>query len=377
MGPELLTTEEMYRADALAAAAGVPSLDLMERAGRAVAEEIVRRFGARPVLVLCGPGNNGGDGFVVARYLRRWGWPLRLALLGPRDALSGDAATMAARWTGAVEQGVDVTGAGLIVDALFGAGLSRPVPEEIVRAVSAAGVPVVSVDVPSGLDGTTGAARGAAIRADVTVTFFRKKPGHLLMPGRDLCGELVVADIGLPAAVLAEIEPKQRENAAPHLPRAAAQGHKYGRGHALVVSGGPLNTGASRLAAEAALRSGAGLVTLSGRADALAVHAAQVSAIMLSDAELASLLADRRRNAVCIGPAAGRGAETRSNVETVLMSGAAAVLDADALTAFEEEAERLFRLVAMVPGRPVVMTPHDGEFSRLFKGLYEEFELEA
>ena len=374
MGPELLTTEEMYRADALAVAAGVPSLALMERAGRAVAEEIVRRFGARPVLVLCGPGNNGGDGFVVARYLRRWGWPLRLALLGPRDALTGDAATMAARWTGAVEQGVDVTGAGLIVDALFGAGLSRPVPEEIVRAVSAAGVPVVSVDVPSGLDGTTGAARGAAIRADVTVTFFRKKPGHLLMPGRDLCGELVVADIGLPAAVLAEIEPKQRENAAPHLPRAAAQGHKYGRGHALVVSGGPLNTGASRLAAEAALRSGAGLVTLSGRADALAVHAAQVSAIMLSDAELASLLADRRRNAVCIGPAAGCGAETRSNVETVLMSGAAAVLDADALTAFEEEAERLFRLVAMVPGRPVVMTPHDGEFSRLFKGLYEEVD---
>ena len=180
-----------------------------------------------------------------------------------------------------------MTGAGLIVDALFGAGLSRPVPEEIVRAVSAAGVPVVSVDVPSGLDGTTGAARGAAIRADVTVTFFRKKPGHLLMPGRDLCGELVVADIGLPSAVLAEIEPKQRENAAPHLPRATAQGHKYGRGHALVVSGGPLNTGASRLAAEAALRSGAGLVTFSGRADALAVHAAQVSAIMLSDAELA------------------------------------------------------------------------------------------
>jgi NAD(P)H-hydrate epimerase len=194
----------------------------MERAGRAVTEEIVRRFGARPVLVLCGPGNNGGDGFVVARYLRRWGWPVRLALLGPRDALKGDAATMAARWTGAVEQGVDVTGAGLIVDALFGAGLSRPVPEEIVRAVSTAGVPVVSIDVPSGLDGTTGAARGAAIRADVTVTFFRKKPGHLLMPGRDLCGELVVADIGLPPDVLAEIEPKQRENAAPQLPRRAA-----------------------------------------------------------------------------------------------------------------------------------------------------------
>ena len=371
MGPELLTTDEMYRADALAVAAGVTSLELMERAGRAAAEEIVRRFGARPVLVLCGPGNNGGDGFVVARYLRRWGWPVRLALLGAREALKGDAAAMAARWTGAIAQGVDVEGAALVVDALFGAGLSRPIPAEIVQAVTGAGVPVVSIDVPSGLDGTTGEVRGAALRADVTVTFFRKKPGHLLMPGRDLCGELVVADIGIPPAVLKEIEPKQRENVAPQLPRAVAQGHKYGRGHALVVSGGPLNTGASRLAAEAALRTGAGLVTINGDDDALAVHAAQVSAIMLSDAELASLLADRRRNAVCIGPAAGRGAETRSKVETVLMSGAAAVLDADALTAFEEEAERLFRLVAIVPGRPVVMTPHDGEFSRLFKGLYE------
>jgi hydroxyethylthiazole kinase-like uncharacterized protein yjeF len=372
MAFEILTTAEMYRADALTAASGIPTQTLMESAGRAVATEIVRRYGARPVLVLCGRGNNGGDGFVVARLLQRWGWPVRLALLADRAALAGDAAAMAARWTGPIEDRIDTAGIGLIVDALYGAGLSRDFSPDIAAAVNGTGLPVVAIDVPSGLDGDTGRPRGGCIQAALTVTFFRKKPGHLLMPGRSLCGEVAVADIGIPGSVLAAIAPRQRENAPPVLPPLAEGGHKYGRGHAVVVSGGPLNTGAARLAARAALRSGAGLVTLNGSPEALAVHATQVSAIMLSDADLAALLADRRRNAACIGPAAGRTAETRDNVETVLISGAAAVLDADALTAFEDEAERLFRLVAMVPSRAVVMTPHDGEFARLFKGLYAD-----
>lgn len=202
MTHELLTPAEMYRADALAVKAGVPSLVLMENAGRAVADEIVRRFGARPTLVLCGPGNNGGDGFVVARYLKRWGWPVRLAMLGDRASLKGDAAAMADRWDGAVEQGIRLDGARLIVDALFGAGLSKDFPSDIAGAINGAGVPVVAIDVPSGLDGLTGLPRGASIRADVTVTFFRKKPGHVLMPGRALCGEVVVADIGIPDSTL-------------------------------------------------------------------------------------------------------------------------------------------------------------------------------
>ena len=374
MTHELLTPDEMYRADALAAAAGVPSLVLMENAGRAVAGEIARRFGARPTLILCGPGNNGGDGFVVARILKRWGWPVRLALLGERQALRGDAAAMADRWDGPVEQGVVIGTARLIVDALFGAGLSKDFPAEIAAAINLAGVPVVAVDVPSGLDGLTGRPRGASVQADVTVTFFRRKPGHVLMPGRELCGEVAVADIGIPEAVLQEIRPSAWTNEDIRRPRPATAGHKYGRGHAVVVSGGPLNTGASRLAAQAALRSGAGLVTLSGGREALAVHAAHVTAVMLSDADLATLLSDRRKNAVCIGPAAGVGEETRNQVDAALMSGAAAVLDADALTSFsdDEERGRLFRLVGMVPGRPVVMTPHAGEFARLFSGLGEE-----
>jgi NAD(P)H-hydrate epimerase len=366
MSHEILTPDEMYRADALAAAAGVPTLTLMDNAGRGVAEEIIRRFGARPTLVLCGPGNNGGDGFVVARYLKAWGWPVRLALMGNAAQLKGDAALMAARWDGPVEQGVSIGGAELIVDALFGAGLSRDFTQDLADAVNGSGCPVVAVDVPSGLDGLTGQPRGAAILADVTVTFFRLKPGHLLMPGREFCGELVVADIGIPLKVLDEIQPTAVVNADILLPDLDPGGHKYGRGHAVVVSGGPLHSGAARLAARAALSSGAGLVTLSGSPAALAVHAAQVSAIMLSDADLSVLLSDRRKNAVLIGPAAGVGVDTRDKVETVLMSGAAAVLDADALTSFAAERERLFRLIGLVEGRPVVMTPHEGEFRRIF-----------
>jgi ADP-dependent NAD(P)H-hydrate dehydratase / NAD(P)H-hydrate epimerase len=374
MTHELLTPDEMYRADALAAAAGVASLTLMEAAGRAVADEIVRRYGARPVLVLCGPGNNGGDGFVAARCLATWGWPVRLALLGDRAALKGDAAAVAARWDGPVEAMGAIAGAGLIVDALFGAGLSKDFPATLADAINGAGCPVVAVDVPSGLDGLTGQPRGASVKADVTVTFFRRKPGHVLLPGRMLCGEVVVADIGIPESVLQEIRPRDSINCEIRLPELSAAGHKYSRGHAVVVSGGPLHTGASRLAAEAALRSGAGLVTISGAPDALAVHATQVSAIMLSDMDLAALLSDKRKNAVCIGPAAGVGVDTRDRVETVLMSGAAAVLDADALSSFAEENERLFRLVELGEGRPVVMTPHAGEFGRIFKGLGAEGE---
>ncbi len=371
MPHSILSPAEMYRADALAMAAGVPSLQLMENAGRAVAEEIVRRYGARAVLVACGPGNNGGDGFVVARYLKRWGWPVRVALLGERAALKGDAAAMAGRWDGPVEPSVAPGGALLIVDALFGAGLARDFPAELAEAINGAGVPVVAIDVPSGLDGGTGQMRGYSVRADVTVTFFRKKPGHVLLPGRMLCGETVVADIGIPESVLGEIDPRLHENAAPLLPEASMDGHKYRRGHAVVVSGGPLATGASRLAARAALGVGAGLVTIWGAAEALAVHAAQVSAIMLSAESLDALLADRRKNAVCIGPGAGVGEATRARVLAVLASGAASVLDADALTSFAGDPNELFATIA---GRTVVLTPHEGEFSRLFSDLGEGSE---
>ena len=366
---ELLTPAEMYRADALAVAAGVPSLTLMENAGRAVAEEIVRRYGARKTLVLCGPGNNGGAGFVCARYLTKWGWPVRVALYGDRTALKGDAAAMAAKWDGEVETAIEIGDAGLIVDAMFGAGLSKDFPEAVSNRMSEGHLPIVAIDVPSGLDGDSGEVRGFCSAAALSVTFFRKKPGHVLMPGRALCGDVVVADIGISETVLPDINPACFENAAPLQRVPEAQGHKYSRGHAVIVSGGPLNTGAARLAAQAAAKVGAGLVTLNGSREALAVHAAHVTAIMLSETELGEVLADKRKNAVCIGPAAGVGLRTRGAVEVCLRSGAAVVLDADALTSFADDPPTLFGLIAERSERPVVMTPHDGEFSRLFEDL--------
>jgi len=376
MPHELLTPAEMSRADRLAAAAGIPSLVLMENAGRAVTREILRRYARRPVLVLCGPGNNGGDGFVVARQLRDAGWPVRVALFGARDKLKGDAAVNAGRWGDTVTP--DVAPGDLVVDALFGAGLDRDIAWQKFMAIGKlrdAGCPVVSIDIPSGIDGASGAVRGVAVEAELTVTFFRRKPGHLLLPGRMHCGEVVLADIGIPSRVLAEIGPRTWENGPDlwSIPAVPPDAHKYSRGHCIVVSGAALHTGAARLSALAALRSGAGAVTLAGTREALMVHAEQVSAVMLAEAgdaaALARLLPALKPGAVVIGPAAGVEPETRDKVRAVLDLAPAAVLDADALTVFKDAPETLFSLIAARPGRPVILTPHEGEFARLFGDL--------
>lgn len=372
---ELLTPAEMSRADRLAEASGIPSLTLMENAGRAVTDEILRRYGKRPALVLCGPGNNGGDGFVVARQLRDAGWQVRVALAGDRGRLKGDAAVNATRWGGNVPPRFDDVG--LVVDALLGAGLDRDVTGELadlIEAVNESRLPVVAIDVPSGIDGGSGAIRGAAIRADLTVTFFRKKPGHLLTPGRDLCGEIVLADIGIPTGVLADIRPATFANG-PHLwhvPLPGPDAHKYSRGHCVVISGPALQTGATRLSATAALRAGAGAVTLVGERDALLVHAAHVSAIMLKEAatpaDLVRLLPTLKLGSIVIGPAAGIGPDTRAKVALAL-DHAPCVLDADAMTAFKDDPETLFSLIKLESDRPVILTPHEGEFERLFGQL--------
>jgi hydroxyethylthiazole kinase-like uncharacterized protein yjeF len=387
---ELLTSEEMYAADRAAVAAGVESLRLMENAGAAVAREIAQRWPrAGTAAIVCGPGNNGGDGFVAARHLAERGYAVRLGLLGDQARLSGDAAAMAERWQGEVEP-LDarlLDGADLIVDAMFGAGLTRAIegePAALLAAADANPAPLIAIDVPSGVDGTSGQVLGTAPRAALTVTFFRKKPGHVLAPGRFLCGEVVLVDIGIPETALEAIAPAAWENG-PALwrqtfPFARPEGHKYSRGHAVVVSGGIAATGAARLAARGALRAGAGLVTVASPGDALAVNAARLTAIMVARCEgaekLAEILADPRKNAVLIGPGNGVGEATRERVLAALASPAAVVLDADALTSFTEDPGPLF---AAIKGRDaaVVMTPHEGEFARLFNGLGEGSRLEA
>ena len=382
----LLTVAEMSRADRLAIEAGTPGVDLMAAAGSAVAEALQRRFVPGPVTVLCGPGNNGGDGFVAARLLHESGWPVRLALLGDRRSLKGDAAAHAEKWTGAVEplSAASLDGASVVIDALFGAGLSRPLEGaalDAVRAINRRGITCVAVDVPSGLSGDTGQVLGepdAAPRSAVTVTFFRKKPGHLLVPGRLLCGEVVVADIGILPAVLDTISPRCQANGPAlwrdRFPWPRPEGHKYSRGHAVVVGGGVM-TGAGRLAARAAHRMGAGLVSVAAPSSAIAIYAAASDALIMAPcddaAAFAALIEDRRKNAVLLGPGNGADTATRMRVLAALSAGKACVLDADALTVFADDAGHLCRAIRRRPDMRVVLTPHEGEFARLFSALAE------
>ena len=374
---ELLTNTEMSEADRRTVASGIAGKILMENAGGAVAEAVMARNppGSK-VAVVAGTGNNGGDGFVAARHLHRAGYRVTAHLIGRRDAVRGDAAEAARQWQEPIATGApDLAGVHVIIDALFGAGLDRPVAGDALAAIVAmneAGVPVIAVDLPSGINGTTGAVLGGAVNASLTVTFFRKKPGHLLLPGRNHCGQVQVAQIGIPAEVLSVVRPATWENSpalwGDKFPVPTAQGHKYSRGHAVVVSGDRTHTGAARLAAMAALRGGAGLVTLATPREALDINATASLAVMVrpvdAAAEFEAMLSDPRFNAVAIGPGAGVGEHTREMTLTALADQRSVVLDADALTSFVDHAEPLFE--ALNQNRHAILTPHSGEFHRLF-----------
>ncbi|MCI5045169.1 MAG: NAD(P)H-hydrate dehydratase, partial [Aquisalinus sp.] len=378
---ELLTTEEMAQADTLTIAAGTAGYDLMKTAGQAVADFMRQRWAARPVLVLCGPGNNGGDGYVIARLLHEADWSVQLTSITDTASLKGDAALAAADWHGKVvaPANIDWTTPAIIVDALFGAGLSRElegVAAEIVARVNASGLPVIAVDVPSGLDGNTGKSAGSCVNAQHTVTFFRGKPGHYLHPGKARCGDVHVKDIGIPAEVLGDIEsgtfinvPALWQNC---FPKPDHEAHKYARGAAYVLSGGPFESGAARLGAVAALRSGAGIVKLLCPAAALQVNACHLTEVMQQRADtvedIGAALSDARVTAVLAGPGMGASETTRAKVLEVLQAKACVVLDADALTSFDENPDVLFSALRADD----VLTPHPGEFSRLFGDLLEK-----
>ena len=384
----LLTPEEMARADKLTIEGGVPGIDLMNKAGAAVADRVRALVpDGGKVLVLCGPGNNGGDGFVAARLLGSSGYQVNVWLLKDPSGLKGDAqlayqAMQLPFHLIEIDEEDEIAAllvkcsADVAIDALFGAGLDRPLTgraRALVHALNASGIPVVAVDLPSGVNGGTGKVLDTAVKAAATVTFFRKKPGHLLYPGRGLCGPVTVGDIGISPAVLEPIGARAFDNG-PALwlnqwPVPVEEGHKYGRGHAVVFSGPMSATGAARLSARAALRAGAGLVTLAAPPDAMMVNASHLTAVMLRKCDgaegIAGLLEDKRLNAVVIGPGYGLGGRTRDSVAAVLKEGRAVVLDADALTSFEDDPDALFNLIRAASG-PVILTPHEGEFARLF-----------
>ncbi len=423
---ELLTAAQMRAIEQAAIASGqVTGLELMERAGRGVVDAIFREWpelteqspgsdaGRRRAVVLCGPGNNGGDGFVVARLLKQAGWEVAVYLYGDAGKLPPDARVNYERW-GNAEPLTDaamaaVSGASLMVDALFGTGLSRPpdglgrMLRELCDCVDAGGglpladrlrqnkPPVVAVDVPTGLcadsgrplqdDGTdVGAIRrggpAAMAAADLTVTFHRTKLGHYLDQGPRHCGRLAIVDIGL------NNNAKQQNEAArlvqSHAGVSKWQGHKYSHGHALILSGGVGKGGAARLAARGTLRVGAGAVTVGCPPAALIENAAQLNAIMLRKVkgadDLAEVLADKRINALCLGPGLGTGEREAALVAAALGGDEPrpTVLDADALTLLAGDAA----LFGALHDR-CILTPHAGEFARLFPDIAAKLDAPA
>ena len=385
MTGELLSPGQMAHCDALTVAAGTPGTVLMERAGKAIADHALGMLapGAK-VLVLAGPGNNGGDGYVAARLLVKSGVAVELVCLLDPVGLRADAKSAFKAWGGKVRlaQSLLVDGeialpaSDLVIDALFGAGLARPLEglaADLVRTINASGIPVLAVDLPSGLDGLTGKAGGPAIQASSTVTFHALKPAHVLYPGRLVCGRVELADIGIldeaieTAGYTARLTGSWLWRQARRSP--GAQGHKYDRGHALICAGPPEKAGAGFLAAGAALRAGAGLVTLAAPATTLGGSIGQYPALMRTRCDnagdLARLLADRRLRSCVLGPGLAPDEATRQMVYAALQSQATLVLDAGALTAFAGMAGRLFEAIH-ARCAPVILTPHGGEFSALF-----------
>ena len=375
----IVTAREMQRTEQTAFAAGLDSFTAMERAGRAVADAILARWRRRPVLVLCGPGNNGGDGYIIAAAFRAAGWPVSVAALAAPSSI--DARRAATGWGSAALEPDDITwpdAGGLIVDALFGIGLTRRLEgtaANLVQRANQSGAPIVSVDIPSGIHADTGAMLGIAIAATLTVTFAWSKPGHVLLPGRTATGELVIADIGLPAAPVPDAVAPVWQNTPAlwrhALPVPRVQDHKYSRGHLLAIGGGVM-TGAVRLAVRAARRGGAGLATILAPAAVVPLYAQdQAGAIVrprTGTAEVADFLKDSRVTAVLIGSGLEPGGETADLLSHVLAARRATVVDGGGLDAWRDIDHDL---TAERAG-PVVLTPHEGEFARLCGDLGDD-----
>lgn len=386
MAYEILTPAEMGEADRLTIAAGPgDGYGLMLNAGHAIARHLLAHHSDIPEFhILCGPGNNGGDGYVIARILVESGASVNVWASGtPKPGTDAARALEDCPVKPRSIDGFEPARGSLVVDALFGAGLDRPVAGKAAAAIARANdahVRRVAVDVPSGLDGSSGQPLGPVLKAACTITFFRKKPGHLLYPGRTLCGDLIVANIGIPDDVLAAIQPGCFENTPnfwqDRLPAPDVDTHKYKRGHVAVFSGGATATGAARLSALAAARSGAGAVTVLSPAEALDVNAAHLTSIMLSRCDhrqdLESFIERRKPSAFVLGPGFGIGDKTRELSLSLLQDQALKlVFDADTITSFQDRPDALFAATQRSSEVRLVLTPHEGEFKRLFPDIVE------
>ena len=370
---EILTSAEMKNAEAAAIAEGISGIELMTSAGTSAAQAITKAFKPCPVLVLCGPGNNGGDGFIVAQQLKNEGWTVRVACLVKRTALKNDAALAAQKWEGDVEglnSNLSVHQTGLIVDAVFGTGFDRALDPELVilfDKIRARKIPVAAIDVPTGINASTGNVDPGALKASLTVTFCRKKMAHVLLPSKGLCGIVTVADIGITDAMVTDTTCFENNPALwlKSLPVLIAESHKYTRGHA-VVYGGEKRTGAACLAAAAAQKIGAGLVTITSPAKAWPVYSSYRASLMVDECndldDFKAILRDVRRNAVLLGPGAGADDKLKQSVEAALSLNKSGVLDADVFSAYQSNPKDLFAKLSP----KFVLTPHEGEFEKLF-----------
>lgn len=389
---ELLTPEQMSLADRITIDTGTrDGFSLMLTAGHAVADVARNMFPPQGLIaILCGPGNNGGDGYIAAQLLTEAGRDVMC--FGTKQPNQGsDAMRALLFYKGEVRRlsALEPTQYVGIIDAIYGAGLSRlvnGVEASVIETVNASDVPVLAVDLPSGVSGESGKVLGVAIKARATVTFFRKKPGHLLQPGRMFCGVLHVADIGILDTVLEEITPNTFENALElwrdQLPALSINAHKYSRGHAVVFSGPAHSTGAARLSAMAAARSGAGAVTLLSPPDALATNAAHLTSIMVRETrsikDVETFIIDRKVAACVLGPGYGSPSFARDHALMLLSpensratSFNGLVMDADGITAFDDKPEQLFN-AKRNGSTALVLTPHEGEFRRLFPDIAAE-----
>ena len=375
---EILNNSQIQAIEEISIKQGISGFQLMENAGKAVAQEVITLLEGRTALVLCGPGNNGGDGYVTARILKNNGIPVRVASLRDPNTLTNDAAKHFALWGGHAEHAGNISIQKenlLIIDALFGSGLTRPLTNEVLKisqTIAQNNLDCIAIDIPSGVNGNTGNILGGAIKASKTITFSRPKPGHFLYPGRSFCGKVLVKDIGISDKNIDKIapqlfinKPKLWQKNAKFLHRHWTD-HKYTRGHATVISGKKM-PGAARLAAQAARRIGAGLVTITCPPDNFATLSAGEPGTLIKSAptqkQLMKILNDRRQNAILVGPGTGLTKKTNAIVLQVLaMQNKTIVLDADALSIFEKNPNTLFSAIKM----PCILTPHEAEFKRLF-----------